>query len=69
MNYKKENKLLVELSGRYSYYDYTEKEIEEIEELDGSVGYSSWNSEAVVLTNKINELVRESNQSKRNKQC
>lgn len=30
MNYKKENKSLVELSGRYSYYDYTEKEIEEI---------------------------------------
>ena len=30
MNYKEENKSLVESSGRYSYYDYTEKSIEKI---------------------------------------
>ena len=30
MNYKEEDKKLIELSGRYSYYDFTEKQIGEI---------------------------------------
>lgn len=35
-----------------------DKEYEDIEELDGSIGYINWNSEAVVLTNAINALIR-----------
>lgn len=30
----------------------------DIEELDGSIGYINWNSEAVVLTNAINDLIK-----------
>lgn len=30
MNYKEEDKKLIELSGRYSYYNFTEKEVEKI---------------------------------------
>ena len=30
MNYKEEDKNLIELSGRYSYYDFTEKEVEKV---------------------------------------
>ena len=35
-----------------------EEEFEDIEELDGSIGYLNWNSEAVVLTNAINNLIK-----------
>lgn len=35
-----------------------EEEFEDIEELDGSIGYLNWNSEAVVLTNAINDLIK-----------
>lgn len=34
-----------------------EKKIELPEKLDGSIGYLGWNSEAVVITNKINETL------------
>ena len=35
-----------------------EDEFIDIEELDGSIGYINWNSEAVVLTNAINDLIK-----------
>lgn len=35
-----------------------EEEFEDIEELDRSIGYLNWNSEAVVLTNAINNLIK-----------
>lgn len=34
-----------------------EKKIELPEKLDGSIGYLGWNSETVVITNKINETL------------
>ncbi len=33
------------------------EEDKQIEKLDGSIGYLNWNSEAVVITNKINEII------------
>ena len=43
-----------------SYVRILDEEYEfiDIEELDGSIGYINWNSEAVVLTNAINKLIK-----------
>lgn len=35
-----------------------DKKYKDIKELDGSIGYINWNSEAVVLTNAINALIK-----------